>query len=180
MAEYTTKINQAKLDAVESIKERFSQSKNFIFADYRGLRVDQITELRNQLREREAEFKVVKNRHAKIAFAQLELPDVSEYLVGPTALTFVGADSAAAAKVLFDYGKDTPVAVKGAIIDGRVFDASQTEAISKLPSMDELIAKLMGTMNAPLTHLMYAMNGVASKLVRTLQAVAEKKQAEGK
>jgi large subunit ribosomal protein L10 len=178
MSDHVTKVQQHKVDALESIKEKFSQSKDFIFADYRGLTVDQITDLRAKLREKEAEFRVVKNRYAKLALKQLEMPDVSSFLVGPTALALLNDDAGAIAKILFDYGKDAPVEVKGAIIDGQVFDGSQTEALSKLPTRDQLIAMLMSAMNAPLQNFVYAINGVTTKLVRVLQAVADKKAEE--
>ena len=171
MTEHVTKVQQHKVDSLEAIKEKFSSTKDFIFADYRGLSVEQITELRARLREKEAEFRVVKNRYAKLAFKQLDI-------VGPTALTLMQDDPGAVAKILFDYGKDAPVSVKGAIIDGQVYDGTQTEALSKLPTRDQLIAILMSTMNAPLQNFVYVLNGVTTKLVRTLQAVADKKAAE--
>jgi len=178
MTEHVTKVQQHKVDSLEAIKEKFSSTKDFIFADYRGLSVEQITELRARLREKEAEFRVVKNRYAKLAFKQLDMPEVAELLVGPTALTLMQDDPGAVAKILFDYGKDAPVSVKGAIIDGQVYDGTQTEALSKLPTRDQLIAILMSTMNAPLQNFVYVLNGVTTKLVRTLQAVADKKAAE--
>lgn len=169
------KIQQYKLDAVTDLKQQFDDVRDFIFTDYRGLTVEQITELRNRLREKQAEYHVVKNRYAKIAIKQLEMPDVSEYLVGPTALALAKDESGPVAKILLEFGKDTSVTVKGAIINGNVYTSEEVDAYSKLPTRDELIAKLMGTMNAPLQHLVYAMNGVTQKLVRVLQAVADKK-----
>ena len=121
---------------------------------------------------------MVKNRYAKLAFQQLEMPDVSGLLVGPTALALLKDDASAVAKILFEFAKDAPVSVKGAIVDGRLFDGPQTEELSKLPGRDQLLAQLMSTMQAPLQYLVYAMNGVTQKLVRVLQAIADKKQAE--
>jgi large subunit ribosomal protein L10 len=178
MTDHVTKVQQHKVDSLEAIKSKFSENKDFIFTDYRGLSVEQITLLRGKLREKEAEYRVVKNRYAKLAFQQLEMPDVSDLLVGPTALALLKDDASAVAKILFDFSKDAPVSVKGAIVDGRLFDGTQTEALSKLPSRDQLLALLMRTMQAPLQNLVYAMNGTAQKLVRVLQAVADKKQAE--
>jgi large subunit ribosomal protein L10 len=80
-------------------------------------------------------------------------------------------------KSLIEYAKEWPVQVKGGLIAGQVFDSRQVEAYSRLPTRPELLSILMGTINAPLQHLVYAMNGVTSKLVRTLQAVADKKAA---
>ena len=176
MTDHVTKVQQHKTDSLEAIKTKFSENKDFIFTDYRGLSVAQITALRGKLREKAAEYKVVKNRYAKLAFQQLEMPDVSDLLIGPTALALLKDDASAIAKILFDFGREAPVSVKGAIVDGRLFDGAQTEALSKLPSRDQLLAQLMSTMQAPLQNLVYAMNGTVQKLVRVLQAVADKKQ----
>ena len=134
--------------------------------------------MRRKLKDKGAALRVIKNRHAKIALGELEFPDVSEYLVGPTALALTEADSGAVAKILFDYGADTAVRVKGAIIDGKVFGDSEVEEYSKLPSRADLLSKLMSAMNGPITNLLYAMRGVPEQLVRTLQAVADRKGTE--
>jgi large subunit ribosomal protein L10 len=178
MTEHIAKVQQHKVDALEAIKEKLQENRDFIFTDYRGLTVEQITALRGKLREKQAEYRVVKNRYAKRAFEQLEMPDVSDLLIGPTALALLKDDASAVAKVLYDFAKDAPVSVKGSIVDGKLFDGEQTEALSRLPSRDQLIAQLMSTMQAPLQYLVYAMNGVTQKLVRVLQAVADKKSAE--
>ncbi len=177
--EYVTKIQDHKRNSVNALKELFSTSSDYIFADYRGLNVEQITELRDKLKEKGAEFKVVKNRYARIALDELDVPDVTEMLTGPTAMTLAKSDSGPVAKVLFKFSEDAPVDVKGAVIDGIVFDRSQVEALSKLPGREELLAKLMSVMNGPVRNLMYAMQAVPQKLVRTLQAVADAKNEGG-
>lgn len=179
MTDHVTKVQQHKIDALEEVKNQFSENKDFIFTDYRGLSVKQITVLRGKLREKDAEYRVVKNRYAKLALQQLEMPDVSEMLVGPTALALLNDDASAIAKILFDFAREAPISVKGAILDGRVFSVSETEALSKLPSRDQLLAQLMMTMQAPLQNLVYATNGTIQKLARVLQAVADQKQEEG-
>lgn len=176
MAEYQVKIQQNKVDAINALKDEFKEVKDFIFTDYRGLTVEQITELRNKLREHDATYKVVKNRFAKIALKDLERPLVDEYLTGPTALALPTGESGAVAKVLVEFAKNAPMSIKGGIVDGNVFNASQMEEFSKLPTKDELIAKLMGTMRAPVQHVVYVLNAVPTKLVRTLQAVADAKK----
>jgi large subunit ribosomal protein L10 len=117
----------------------------------------------------------VKNRFAKIALKDLERPLVDEYLTGPTALALPTGESGAVAKVLVEFAKNAPMSIKGGIVDGNVFNASQMEEFSKLPTKDELIAKLMGTMRAPVQNVVYVLNAVPTKLVRTLQAVADAK-----
>lgn len=168
-------IQQKKVDAVNVIKEQLGKYEDIIFADYRGLTVAQITDLRNKLREQQAIFKVIKNRFAKIALTQLERPDASTYLTGPTAFTLASTDSAAVAKTLMDFARETPLKVKGGLIEGGLFSGEQVEAYSRLPSRNQLIGMLMGTMQAPIQNLVFAINGVTQKLVRTLQAVADQK-----
>jgi len=175
MSDYVTKINEEKTGSVEYLKEMFRKSSDYIFADYRGLSVAQITELRSRLREQNTTFRVVKNRFAKLALKDLEQPEINDILVGPTAVALPVDESGPAAKVIVEFGKDNPVQIKGGIIDGRVFDTKQIEEYSKLPTRLELIAKLMGTMNAPIQNFVYTLNAVPQKLVRVLQAVADKK-----
>jgi large subunit ribosomal protein L10 len=107
------------------------------------------------------------------------LPDASSWLEGPTALAFLGADPSPAAKIMLDFTKVAPLKIKGGVISGKLFSATEVEALSRLPGRKELLAILMGTINAPLRNMMSAMNGVASKLVRTLAAVAEQKEKAG-
>lgn len=176
-AEYETRVNDTKVGAVDALKEMFAETGDFVFTNYRGLTVDQITRLRTKLRENGADYRVVKNRFARLAFQQLNKPDVSEYLVGPTALALAGSDSAPVVKAIIDFAKEAPLEVKGALVGDQVYDAKQAAAFSKLPTRDELIAQLMSVMQAPLQNFVYAANAVPTKLVRTLQAVADQKAA---
>jgi len=178
MTDHVAKLQQHKTDSLEAIKSKFIENKDFIFTDYRGLSVAQITALRGRLREKEAEYRVVKNRYAKLAFRQLEMPDVSELLIGPTALALLKDDVSAVAKILYEFARGTSVSVKGAIVDGRVYGEPEILALSRLPSRDQLLAQLMSTMQAPLQNLVYAMNGTVQELARVLQAVADKKQED--
>ncbi|MEM5948730.1 50S ribosomal protein L10 [Spirochaetia bacterium 38H-sp] len=175
MSDYSTRVTEEKQSRVEELRELFKDGKGYIFTDYRGLTVEQITKIRNELREKNAVLKVIKNRYAKIAFSELEISDLDEILKGPTAVAIAHDDAAPVAKVLYDYVKETPVKVKAGIIEGKLFGPEEVEAFSKLPSRLELIAMLMSAMNAPAQNFVYALNGVTTKLVRTLQAVADKK-----
>lgn len=171
-------VKQYKLDAVASLKDKFSKTTDFIFTDYRGLTVEQITNVRNRLRGCETDFKVLKNRFAKIALNQLDFTDLGDTLFGPTAVAMSRAEAAATVKAIMEFTKDTPLRIKGGLIGGKFFTSEQVEAYSKLPGRLELLAMLMGTMQAPLQNFVYALNGVTTKLVRTLQAVADKKAAQ--
>lgn len=173
------KIQQNKLDAVEALKEQFAGSKGYFFADYRGLTVEKITNLRQELAETGGEIHVIKNNYAKIAFQQLDIEGIDEILKGPTAVALVSEEAGPVAKALVKYSndKDMPFEVKGGYVEGNVYSADDVEAFSKLPTRIELIQMLMGTMQAPVQNFVLAANGVISKLVRTLAAVGEDKES---
>jgi large subunit ribosomal protein L10 len=176
MAVIAKKIQENKVKAIEELKNSLSAAKDYIFTDYRGLTVEQITNLRKNLRAKEAKYKVIKNNFAQIAFQQLSTPDVSAYLTGPTAVAISPRDSNEVAKILFDFAREAPALhVKGAMVSGAVYDAAQTEAFSKLPGKLELVSMLMSVMNGPVRSLAAALNDIPSRLVRTLKAVADKK-----
>ena len=169
MAIRAKKIQSAKAEAIENAKKTLSEYNDFIFADYRGLTVAQITELRGKLREKNAVLKVMKNNFARIAFEELKVENVADYLKGPTVIAMVNEDSNEVAKVLFDFKKNAPPPeVKGGSIGKEVYDSAKIEAYSKVPGKKQLYAMLMS-----------AMNGPAQKLAATLKAYADKKAAEG-
>jgi Ribosomal protein L10 len=151
---YQTRITPAKEDAVKVLKEEFSQYNGFIFTEYRGMTVSQMTALRTSLRENDAQYKVVKNRFAKLALKDLG-KNADESLKGPVALALAkGDESNVVAKKLFAAIKDgMPMVVTGAIVGDEVMNADEIEAFSKLPTKLELIASLMGTMKAPVQKL---------------------------
>jgi large subunit ribosomal protein L10 len=176
MAIVAKKIQEAKTKAIGELKDSFSVAQDFVFTDYRGLTVEQITNLRKNLRAKDARYTVVKNNFARIAFEQMSTPDVSSYLVGPTAVTISPKDSNEVAKILFDFAKETPaLKVKGSLVGGSVYDAAQTEAFSRLPGKLELISMLMSVMNGPARNLAAALNDVPARVVRTIKAIADQK-----
>jgi len=175
MAETNRKIQAHKTEAVARLKEHFATAPDLIFSDFRGMTFPQMIELRAKLTEKGTAYRVVRNAFARIAMKEVGLPDASSWLEGPTALAFLGKDPSPAAKVMVEFTRSAPLAIKGGVISGKLFSARDVEALARLPGRNDLLAILMGTMNAPLRSMMYAMNGVASKLVRTLAAVADKK-----
>lgn len=166
MEEFKAHVNPAKEDAVAALREEFAGYDGFIFTDYRGMTVEQITSIRKNLRKDEAAYRVVKNRYAKIALKDLDKGGAEDQMVGPTAVALVKGDTAnVVAKVLFGAAKDgVNIQVKGALLNGELLSSEQIEAISKLPTKLELIASLMGTMKAPV-----------QKLAATLLAYVESK-----
>jgi len=168
MAIRAKKLQPAKTAAIESAKKALEGYTDFIFADYRGLTVEQITDLRKKLREQNAQFKVVKNNFARIAFGDMKIDNVADYLKGPTAVALAKEDSNVVAKIMLDFAKDVPALnVKGACIGNELYDAAKIQAYSKVPGRKQLIAMLMS-----------AINGPARQLAATLQAYVEKKQKE--
>ena len=169
MAVKAKKIQPAKTAAIEAAKKTFADYNDFIFADYRGMTVEQITQLRRKLREQSAVLKVVKNNFARIAFADMKIDNVADYLKGPTVVAMVKEDSNEVAKTLFDFTKDAPTLnVKGGFIGKEIYDAAKISEFSKIPGKKTLIAMLMS-----------AINGPARQLAATLQAYVEKKAAGG-
>lgn len=169
MAIIAKKVQPAKTAAIEETKKAFDGYNDFIFADYRGLTVEQITALRKKLREKDSQFKVVRNNFARIAFSEMEINDVADYLKGPTAVAMAKEDSNEIAKILFDFKKDAPALdVKGGCIGKEIYDAAKIEAYSKVPGKKQLISMLMS-----------AINGPARQLAATLKAYAEKLESEG-
>ena len=163
---YKTRVTSAKEDAVKVLRDEFEGYDGFIFTDYRGMTVEQITNLRRSLRKEDAAYRVVKNRYAKIALKNLDKSGAEDQMKGPTAVALIKGDTAnTVAKTLFAANKDgVSIVVKGALLGDEVMTAEQIEALSKLPTKLELIASLMGTMKAPV-----------QKLAATLLAYVESK-----
>lgn len=169
MAMRASKIQSPKAQAIVELKEKIGASKDFIFTEYRGLTVEQISALRRQLRVKNAEFHVVKNNFARIAFEELGFTKAVEpVLVGPVAVAFAKADPNEIAKILVDFAKEAPLKVKGALVDKDFMDEKSVEAFSKLPGRNQLIAMFMAGLKSPV-----------QKLVYTLVALQEKKASEG-
>jgi large subunit ribosomal protein L10 len=177
MAIVAKKVQENKTRAIREIRDALSLSRDFIFTDYRGLTVEQITSLRKLLRAKGARYKVIKNNFARIAFEQLSAPPgVAGYLVGPTAVAIAPEDSNEAARILLDFTQEVPaLRVKGALIGDAVYDAGETAAFSRLPGRLELISMLMSVLNGPARNLAGALNDIPARLARAVKAVGEKK-----
>jgi len=165
-----------KIAEVKAIAERFQSARSIVMADYTGLTVAQMTQFRSQCRAQNVECRVVKNRLAIIAADQADLAVIKDHLKGPTALVLGPESQVDPAKIVIEFAKtNEKLTVKGGILDGQYLDAQQVEALSKIPSKDELIAQMMGSINSPLTGIAGTVNGVMSALARALDAVAKQK-----
>jgi len=167
-----------KEQIVAYVAEKLEGSKAAVVTHYRGLNVAEATELRNKLREAGVEYKVVKNTLARIAASQTGLSDLNQYLTGPTAIAFSANDPVAPAKVLSEYAKkhDNLKIIAG-IVEGKVIDANGVKALAALPPKEVLVAKLLGSMQSPISGLVNVLQGNIRNLVYVLNAVREKKGA---
>ncbi|HMT06085.1 MAG TPA: 50S ribosomal protein L10 [Solirubrobacterales bacterium] len=165
---------EEKAALVEEIGAEIESSEAIFAVDYRGISVTQAAELRNGLREADASFKVVKNRLTKIAAEKAGVTELNELLQGPTALTFVKGDTAAAAKAITSFNKEHEVLTyKGGVMGDTILDEGRFTAISKLPSRDVLNGQLAGIVASPLVTLTRGLGSMISGLAIALQQVAD-------
>jgi large subunit ribosomal protein L10 len=165
-----------KIAEVEAITERMRGAQSMILADFSGLTVAQMTVFRATCREKSVECRVVKNRLARIAADEADLSILKEHLAGPTAIMFGPESQVEPAKIIVDFAKENEaMEIKGGVLDGAFLDAKEIVALSKTPSMDELIAKMMGSINSPAGGIVGTMSAVMGGLARTIDAVAKQK-----
>ena len=169
---------EVKKQVVLDIKEKMERAKGMIFYDYRGLTVSEVTELRNNLRAVGVEYHVLKNSMLTRAADMLEIKGLDEYLSGPTAVAFGYTDPVAPAKVLVEFVKKVKkTEIKSGVLGTKVINVSGVESLAQLPSREQLIALLAGTLNAPIAGLARSMSGIICKLGYALNAVIEQKEA---
>jgi large subunit ribosomal protein L10 len=169
-----------KEQVVQLATDWYQRSSGLIFTDYRGLKVQEISQLRNNLRKKGAELHVLKNTLFRLAAGEDAAKFPEDLHSGPTAVVFVFQDEAACAKEIFDFAKtNKQFQVKGGYVAGKVFSAKQMEELSKLPPKEVLIAQVIGAISAPLTQLVSTVEALYAQPIRTIGAVADK-VAEGK
>ncbi len=170
---------QEKIDAVIDVKLRASRAKSIVVTDYRGLTVAEMTDLRTRLRNENVEFKIVKNRLAKIGLQEAGLPAMDEFLKGTTAIAFATKDPISPAKVLAAYAKENEkLKIIGGQMDNEILDKSTLMILSQMPSREVLLSRLVGSLASPVQKLAFGLNQVVCKVVYAFDAVARQK-AEG-
>lgn len=170
--------NAENIEMLANIKTDIENAGAMWVVDYRGLTVKQIQELRRAIRGADATMKVYKNTLMHLALKETDSPDMDEVLSGPSAFIFTGEDPVASAKVLRDYAKDNEVLeIKGGMMDGAFLDVAQVEAVASLPSREELIAKLLGSISNPLVQTVRVLNGPMEAFARVLGAIESQKEA---
>ena len=171
-------ISPAKIAVVNETKEKLQSAQGAVLVGFTGLSVADVTKLRRKFREGNVEYKVIKNTLTRIAANEVGYEGLSEFLEGPTALAYSTEDAVAPAKILKEFIKETKteaLTVKVGICDGQVIDAAGVEALANLPSREELLAKLVGSMQAPISGLVNVLQGNIRNMVYVLDAVRAKK-----
>lgn len=160
-----------KNEKIEHYKKQFENAKVAIVTDYRGLSVEEITNLRRSLQKEKSDFTVTKNTLCKIATKGTQFEALEPLLKGPNAIAFGYGDEVTAAKVLDAFIKQAEKCeILGAVLDGKLMDANEAKNLAKLPTREELYAKIMGSVQSPVSGVVYGINGIMSALVRVIKS----------
>ncbi len=166
---------EAKKQIVDEIKSKLSQSKSVTFASYNGLTVQEDMEMRREFKKNGAEYKVYKNKLLLLALSELGINGAEEYLHGTTAVAFSYDDEVSGAKILCETAdKGGKLSVKFGLLNGNFVDGEEIKALAKLPSKEVLVAKLLGTLNAPISALARVLIAPVQGLAIALNAIATK------
>ncbi len=172
------KVLSHKKEVVAELKQRIDGSCAGVLVDYLGISVEKDTELRASLRKAGVQYTVAKNTLLEIAVRDGKLQDLTKYLAGPTAIATHETDFTAAAKILTEFAKKNEVfTIKCGYADGAVLDVKQVGELAKLPSKEELVAKTLYCLNAPITGFASVLNATIRSLAIALNEVAKQKQA---
>lgn len=177
-------ISAKKQEIVAGLKEKLTTAKGAVLTSYKGLTVAQDTELRRALREAGVNYHVVKNTMTRIAVQGTDLTEIVEHLEGTTALAVSADDAVAPAKVICDFIKKNKLSeekilvVKAGIVDGKVINVDEVKALAALPSREVLIAKMLGSMQAPISGTVNVLQGVIRNAVYVLEAVRQQKEQQ--
>lgn len=157
-------IIQEKQEAVAVIAAKIAESSSTVVADYRGLNVAQVTELRKQLREAGIDFQVLKNSLVRRATEGTDYVELNNILTGPTAVAFSKNDAVAAAKILNDFAKkNDALKLKGGIVEGKVVSMEEVKALAELPSREGLLSMLLSVLQAPMRNFALAVKAIGEK-----------------
>ena len=166
---------ERKKELVQQYVERLSQSQGVILADYRGLRVAEMEQLRRAARESGGALQVVKNRLLKLALAEMGLSLPDEWLQGPTLVAFCTDEMPATAKAMVDFAKDVPaLVIKGGLLEGSLLSSEQIKDLANLPSREMLLAQVLGTINAPASQVAGVVANGIRQVLNLLQAYVDK------
>ncbi len=169
---------EAKGKVVSALAELLSSSKATFVADYRGMDVEAVNKLRGDLRQLGVDYRVAKNTLLRLAAKGTAAECLNDCLQGPTAVAFTAEDVAGPAKILADLSRDSKFfEIKGGFMDGKLLSVEDIKALADLPSREVLLAKLLGSINAPATNFVGVLAAVPRSLVRVLAAIQDQKAA---
>ena len=155
---------ELKQPVVAEISAGIANAQSVVLVDYRGLTVEQDTELRKKLREAGVSYKVYKNTMMNFAFKGTEFEGLASYLNGPSAMAYSSEDATAPARVLAEFAKKaSKLEIKAGVVEGTVYDAKGMEAIANIPSREVLIGRLLGSMQSPITNFARVLKQIAEK-----------------
>ena len=155
---------ELKQPIVEEISANIKDAQSVVVVDYRGLTVEQDTQLRKAMREAGITYKVYKNTMMNFAFKGTEFESLAPVLEGPSAIAISKDDATAPARVIAKFAKDAPaLEIKAGVVEGTFYDASGMQAVATIPSRDELLSKLLGSLQSPITNLARVLNQIAEK-----------------
>ena len=155
---------ELKKPIVDQISEELNGAKAAVLVDYRGITVEQDTELRKQLREAGVVYKVYKNTMINFAVKGTEFEELSKHLEGPTAIAISKEDATAPARILFNFAKNAPkLELKAGVVDGTYYDEKGIQVIATIPSREELLSKLLGSIQSPITNFARVIKQIAEK-----------------
>lgn len=167
---------QVKTQYVDEVKEKINKAQSMVLVDYRGLNVEQLTELRSQYRKAGVDYKVYKNSMMRFAFKDSGLENFNEFLKGPSAIAFGYDDPVSAAKITSEFAKtNDKLKIKAGIVDGKVIDVAGVNSLASLPSREVLVAQVLGGLNAPIQGFANVLQGTIRGLAVALNAIAEQK-----
>jgi len=168
---------EEKVAEVAALSGKFEKAKIAIVADYKGLTVPVLQELRHNLRRNDAEFRVAKNTLLIRAVEDTEYKDLQEHFVGTTSVTVSSGDPVTPAKILSDFCKDHPeLKIRSASLDGKLLSVEEITALAKLPSKEVLLGQMLSVMNGVPTGLVQVLSGVPRTFLYALQAIKEQKE----
>lgn len=174
----SSKAVENKKKIVQEIKEKIENSKSVVLVDYRGLDVAEVSELRKKYREAGVDYKVYKNTMMRFAFKEAGYEDFIENLTGPNGIAFSIEDAIGAAKVSDEFAKNNDkLEIKAGIVDGNVIGIDQIKELANIPPREVLIAKVLGSLNSPITGFANVLQGNIRNLVYALDAIKEKQEA---
>lgn len=166
---------------IDELTEKFKGASSLFLTDFTGINVQKMENLRKKIRNSNSEFRVVKNTLAKIALERAGYDkDIMEYFEGPTGIAFGFEDAVAPAKVLAEFMKEKEnekLKVKVCLIEKQIFDGSNVDAISKMPSKKDMIAQVAALLNSPLQNVVMLLNSPLQNLVGVLESLKDKKAA---